>query len=266
MKDQSTEDALHVIETFDALPVERRLEIFRNLSPDAREQLTELVHRPQEIVRKISEEEMFFTIKAVGEDNAPGLIRSTTGKQLRYLLDLDLWKKEMFDTRSAAKWLEIISRMGEEKVLQLVQVADPELIVTVMNRLIKVVIRNPDIDLVEQHDTLPLFTLEDLFFIDFRFREYEEELKSFLETILRWNPEYYFGLMEELAEACNLRAKKQPRNGDKRDLRTKASPSLTRLSPFTNTCRVKPFPAPLRNVRPTMRAFPERPELFWDIR
>jgi hypothetical protein len=226
MKDQSTEEALQVIETFDALPVERRLEIFRNLSPEAREQLMELVQRPQEIVRRISAEEVYFTIKALGEENAPFLIRSTTGRQLQYLLDLDLWKKDMFDTRSAGRWLEIISRMGEEKILQLVQVVDPELLVTVMNRLIRVVIRNPDIDLVEQHDTLPLFTLEDLFFIDFRFREYEEEMKNFLETIFRWNIEYYFGLMEELARGVQLESEEAAKKWRQARLADKGFPEF----------------------------------------
>lgn len=226
MNDQATQDALRVIEDFDALPVERRLEIFRNLSPEARAELAEVVRQPQEIIRNISEEEMLFTIKTLGEEHATTLIRCTTGRQLQYLLDVDLWKKDMFDTRSAARWLEIISGMGEDKILQLVQVADPELIITVMNRLIRVAIRDLDIDLVEQQDSLPLFTLEDLFFIDFKYREYEDELKIFLETIFRWNADYYFGLMQELARGVHLESEEAAKKWRQARLADKGFPEF----------------------------------------
>ena len=250
MKDDTTQDALRVIEMFDALPVERRIDVFKDLSPEAREQLLEVVRRPQEVIRKISEEEMFFTIKALGMENAPALIRSTTGKQLRYLIDLEFWKKNMFEARSAAKWLEIISRMGEEKVLQLMQVADPELIVTVMNRLIKVAIRDLDIDLVEQQDSLPLFTLEDLFYIEFRFREYEDELKNFLELIYRWSPEYYFGLMQELARGVQLESEEAARKWRQARLADKGFPEFEEAMAIYQYLKRDAVQGPLTELSP----------------
>ena len=83
-KPTSTEEAIRIIETFDALPTEQRVEIFRNLSPQAREELIQVTSRPGEITRLISDEEMFFTIKDLGEENALGLVRATTGRQLQY--------------------------------------------------------------------------------------------------------------------------------------------------------------------------------------
>ncbi|MGB6064306.1 MAG: DUF6178 family protein [Desulfomonilaceae bacterium] len=195
----STENAIRIIETFDNLPYEQRAEIFRGLSPKGREELLEVISRPTDIIRNVSEEETFFTVKALGEENAPALITLTTGKQLLYLLDIDLWKKEMLDTYAIAKWLDILARIGEEKMLQFVQVADPELLLAAMDRLIKVKIRNPDIDFVEESDTLPLFTLDDMFYIEFRVPDAEEVLKQFLETLFQWNSQYYLNMLQELA-------------------------------------------------------------------
>ena len=110
----------------------------------------------------------------------------------------------MFDSTSAIRWLEILSSIGEEKMLHLLQTADPQLIITAMNRFITVRTRNPEVDLVEQRDTLPPFTLDDIFFIDFRIRESENVVKNFLATIINWNTGYYFGLMEELATGLHL--------------------------------------------------------------
>jgi hypothetical protein len=212
MKDvESTESAARIIETFDTLPVERRVQIFSELSPEAREELVKVVARPGEIIRRISEEEIFFTIKKLGVDNARGLISLTTGRQLQYLLDLDLWKKEMPNFESAGRWLNMIAEMGEEKILQFVQVADSQLLVSLMNNFVKVRIRNPDIDLVEEKDSLPLFTLDDLFFVNFTVPGSEDALKRFFETIFDWNTEYYFGLMEELSMGVHLESEEEAR-------------------------------------------------------
>jgi hypothetical protein len=195
----SIQEAVRVIRIFDSLSVERRVEIFRSLSAPAREQLISSVLRPGEIMRMISPEEIYFTVKKLGMSDAPGLIAATTGQQLIYLLDIELWKKNMFSTLATARWLDIIASIGEEKMLQFLQTADPELIVTAMSRFLRVQVRNPDLDLVEQLDFLPPYTLDDMFFIDFRLPHHEETIKSLLEALFHWNVDYYFGLMEELA-------------------------------------------------------------------
>jgi len=200
----SREEALKVIETFNSLPLERKLDIFRNLSPKAREDLLGAVARPGEIVRMMSEEEVFWTIKKLGEDQAPQLIALTTGRQLLHLLDIELWKKDMFNAESAARWLEIISRAGDHKILQFVQTVDPELIITALNSLMRVSERDPDMDLLEQMDGLPGFTLDDTFFVEFLLPDLEDLLKGFLQVVYEWNTNYYFGMMRELAWNISL--------------------------------------------------------------
>jgi hypothetical protein len=200
----SNEQAVKVIQSFDALPLERRLEVFRNLSPLARQELARTVSRPEELIRKVSEEEMFFTVKQIGEQDALPLIKLTTGKQLTYLLDIDLWKKEMFDPRAASHWLEILVSLGEDKILQFLQVSDPELIFTALHHFIQVIARNPDTDLMEQYDDLPGFTLDNTYFIHFRDPDTEDNLKFLLETTFRWNTEFYFNLMHELSGGLHL--------------------------------------------------------------
>ncbi|MFC1833253.1 DUF6178 family protein [Thermodesulfobacteriota bacterium] len=197
-KPRSTEEAVQIIETFDILQVDKKIEIFRGLSAQAREELLGVILRPGEIVRKISEEEMFFTVKQLGEENAIGHIALCTGKQLQYILDLDLWTKDVFDPRSAIRWLYLLARAGENKVVQFVQVSDPELVLTILRGFVKVQVVDPDTDLTEQLDYLPDFTLDDTFFIDFPYPGTDEFLKVVVGAIFQWNIEYYAGLMHEL--------------------------------------------------------------------
>ncbi len=196
---ESTREAIRIIESFENLSIDKRLAIFRDLSARSRQELLEAVRRPGEIVRRISPEEMFFTIKELGEENALGIIAMTTGKQFLYLLDIDLWTDDTLNGRSVAHWLKIVSAIGEHKVLQFVQTADPEMIVSAMSLFLTVKVRDPDVDLLENVDSLPPFTMDDTFFVDFRFPEHEDILKNLLDAIFRWNPHYYYGLMKELA-------------------------------------------------------------------
>ncbi len=195
----STEDeALSVIRAFDNLPVERQVAIFRDLSPKARMDLLTTVTHPERIVRRMAPEEVLVTIKQVGEADSLPLIALTTGKQFRYILDLELWRKEEIDVEAAGRWFEILSRIGEGKVLQFSQVSDPELVLTVMSKFVRVKARNPDIDIMEQMDSLPIFTMDDTFFIEFLSPRWEDPVRTVLEAIFEWNHTFYFRIMEEL--------------------------------------------------------------------
>ena len=200
---KSTKQALHIIETFDNLSLKQRMEVFRELSSEARESLLEVISRPNEIMRSLSLQETYFTIKQISEEHALALITYTTGKQLQYIFDLELWNKEQFEMHAAAKWLEIINGIGDEKVLQFVQICEPELLITILHKFVRVDIRNPEIDLTEQSDTLPSFTLDDIFFVDFLDRISEPTIRKVLETIFDWNTDYYFSIMEELARGIH---------------------------------------------------------------
>ncbi len=161
------------------------------------------VSHPVDIVQRISPEEIFFTIKELHED-APNLIAHTSGKQLLYFLDIDMWKKEVFDLNATGRWFRLLADAGDDKILQHVRVTEPHLLVTAMSHFIRVAIRNPDVDLLEQRDELPPFTLDDLFFIDFLSPEHEDIIRKYLDVIFRWNTRMYFSLMEEIARGIHL--------------------------------------------------------------
>ncbi|MGD9818086.1 MAG: DUF6178 family protein [Desulfomonilaceae bacterium] len=193
------DDYLKVIDQFNALTINQKVEIFGNLAPKAREDLIDSISRPSEIIRRISEEEMFFTIKDLGEENAKKLITLTTSRQLLYLLDIDLWTRNDLNLTSISKWFQILVSIGDEKILQFVQVCDPELLCSILNKTITVKSRNPDVDLTEQLDFLPPFTLDNNFFIDFKIHGIEDYVKDFLDCIFRYDSNYYFKIVQSLA-------------------------------------------------------------------
>ncbi len=204
MRQNDIDEAIAVIDKFDLLPLEKRLEVFRELSPAARAALLDAVKRPQDIMRELAEEEVYFTIKHAPAEMVQGILKRTTGNQLTYLIDLEFWKKEMFNPRSAANWLENIAELGEEKILHFVQVTDPELIILALGKLIKVHAYDPEIDMVEQGDSLPPYTLDNVFFIEFMNPGHQAFVEPILETLINWKKEYYFSLMQEIAFGLHM--------------------------------------------------------------
>jgi hypothetical protein len=201
---RSTNEAIDVLQRFESLPLEKRLEIFGGLSAEARNELVQVLHRPGEIIRRVSEEEMYFTIKELGPERALDLIASTTGKQLQYLLDIELWDKDALDAEAARRWIEILAAIGVEKVIQFIQVVDDELLQACLHQLIRVTPRDPDVDLLEQLDSLPHFTLDEYFFIEFMAPDSEESAKRVLEAVFHWSPEAHYRLMVSLMSASYL--------------------------------------------------------------
>jgi hypothetical protein len=243
-KDDPRNDALPVIERFDSLPLARRLEIFKELSAEAREELVRLVTNPGEMIRRIAAEEMYLTIKELGEQNAPALISLTTGKQLLYVLDIELWKRDMFNAEAAARWLETLAGLGEEKILQFVQVADPELVLSAIRPFVKVSLRDPDQDLLEQQDSLPQFTLDDMFFVEFLVPHLEETLRSILDLVFRWNSHFYFGLMEHLSSGASLEDEEMALKWRKARLADKGFPEFDEALQIYNYLRRESLSGP----------------------
>jgi hypothetical protein len=243
----SREEALRVVAAFDSLPVSRRVEIFNQLSAEAREELVRIVANPGEIIRKISEEEMYLSIKELGEDNAPALLSLTTGRQLLYALDIELWKKDMFNEEAAARWLEILAGLGEEKILQFVQAADPELVLSAIRPLVKVALRDPDEDLLEQQDYLPVFTLDDTFYVEFRVPHLADTVKNIMDAVFRWNPHFYFGLMEHLSIGANQDDEDMALKWRRARLADKGFPEFDEAVQIYNYFRRESLSPPLRD-------------------
>lgn len=188
-----------LIQSIHSLPLEKQLDIFMLLPPVAREAFVGNVAKPREILCHVSEEEFFFTVKQLGETNALELLTHCTDSQLLYSIDLEFWKKDMLDFTAAIRWLRIIATLGEDRIVQFVKVVDPELLVSVFRSLVRVQARDPDLDLLDQSDTLPLFTLDDTFFVEFLLDDVEDLMRTFFEQIFYWDSTYYFSLMHSLA-------------------------------------------------------------------
>jgi hypothetical protein len=196
---KSTLTDLEILEQCKELTPERQAQLFHLLSPEAREQLVTVTENPENFLRRISPEDIYFTVRHLEPENSMSIISACSVEQLLYVLDLELWRRDVLDPKASQKWIELITLAGFGKIAQFLEYCDPELVVAVMNNLIDVTARNFDTDLIEQMDDLRIETLEDLFLIYFKDPDSEFFLRTFFDSAFAWNPYYYLDLMSSLA-------------------------------------------------------------------
>jgi hypothetical protein len=152
------------------------------------------------LVPALPEQEIFLTVKEVGERDSLELLSLTTPEQFQYLLDLEFWKRDQLDIEKVLHWMELLLESGEKKLAQFIQTADLEFIALILKKFIRVATLEGE--QTERIDSLPLFTLDQFYFIDFKGVKTREVFEPFLKTFSRINGEGYRRLMEALI--CGL--------------------------------------------------------------
>lgn len=194
------EDPVKAQQVFQSLPVENQLELVLRSRGKERLHTLFLSDHPETLVQSLPEQEVFLTVKEVGEKDCLDLISLTTPEQFQYLLDLELWKRDQLDPEKVLHWMEILLESGDKKVAQLIRTTDSEFIALLLKKFIRVT--TIEGELTEKMDEIPLFTLDQFYFIDFKGVKTREVFEPFLKVFYRIDPEGYRRLMEGLI--CEL--------------------------------------------------------------
>lgn len=150
------------------------------------------------LVKNLSNQELFLTLKASSLDLVVELLSYAKGTQIQFLLDLDTWYKDRIKPERVLSWIYLLFHAGEDKVLEWLKVADWDYLIAIFQKFIKVYKRPDEIDLLEAMDFLPPYTLDDFYFIDFKNAEYEFYFRRMIEIIREEMSETYFSLMESI--------------------------------------------------------------------
>ncbi|MCX8041785.1 MAG: DUF6178 family protein [Thermodesulfobacteriaceae bacterium] len=150
------------------------------------------------LVKNLSNQELFLTLKASSLDLVVELLSYAKGTQIQFLLDLDTWYKDRIKPERVLSWIYLLFHAGEDKVLEWLKVADWDYLIAIFQKFIKVYKRPDEVDLLEAMDFLPPYTLDDFYFIDFKNPEYEFYFRRMIEIIREEMSETYFSLMESI--------------------------------------------------------------------
>ncbi len=190
------EDPKEAQKIFNSLPVKDQLDIVLRAWGKERLYHLFLSEHPEQLVQQLPELEVFLTVKEVGEKDCLDLISLTTPEQFQYMLDLDFWKRDQLDPEKVLHWMEILLESGEKKVAQFIHSTDPGLIGLLLKKFLQVITLEGEP--IEVRDRVPLFTLDQHYFIDFKGKGVREIFQPFLEILYRVDEKGYRRLLDSL--------------------------------------------------------------------
>jgi hypothetical protein len=108
-----------------------------------REELLSLVPFPEQVIPRMPEGELCFTVKAIGLADAPWLLAYATPEQVVACIDLDGWSGLLPDREAMDGWVDALAEAGPEPFMRSVLALDPEVVVMYLRNRILVVLK-PD--------------------------------------------------------------------------------------------------------------------------
>jgi hypothetical protein len=164
------------------LPAKRRVELIVG-RPDA-----------QEVMAVLDANDFFYTVQEIGPDDSLSVLALATEEQLNHLFDIEWWRKDTLQPAKALAWVDRLRQAGGPKLLEWLSMADFELLVSLFKHWLTVDTAPEDIDLIEAAENLPKMTLDDLYFWESKYPQYDELMTYVLTRIFEVN----YGFFKEL--------------------------------------------------------------------
>jgi len=171
------------------IPAKRRLEL--------------IVERPdaQSVVAALDANDFFHTVQEIGADDSLPLLALAGLEQLNHLFDVDWWRRDTLEPAKALIWMERLWKAGGSNLFEWLSSADFELLISLFKQWVTVDMAPEDIDLVEAVETLPNRTLDDTYFWESRYPQYEDLVAHLLTMIFETNYGFFKELMNSVIYA-----------------------------------------------------------------
>jgi hypothetical protein len=174
------------------LPAERQVELALSLGWDDRLRVIKASDLAEEVVRALPPEEVLLTIKGVGPDDALPILAHTSPEQFRFLLDVELWKRDQLDEAKVIEWLHHMLACGESRIVEFATTADLELLAIILRKLLYLI---PNEEGVQIPEGLPCIMPDDFFTILANFPEEAENTRLLLRVIREADRDLFYKLL-----------------------------------------------------------------------
>ncbi len=151
--------------------------------------------RSLDLVRGLSSESLFYTLKEVGLTDAGGLLGLASPEQVRDMMDLDCWRKDRLDGQRLLSWLMFLDEAGSGKLAEWALQADVELLVWLVKRHCEVV-RKADVEHEPDFNPGRYFSFDDQYLLRFVGDE-EPILGLLLERLRVLDYRFYTHILEQ---------------------------------------------------------------------
>lgn len=152
--------------------------------------------KPKTLIQSLPEEDFFWIIKRVGPEDCLPILELASEEQWHYLLDLEIWEKDILDTGRTLIWLKRLGGADSKRLSDWLFAEGRNLLSLLFYRTAEVVIKDGDkyADLSEGY-----FTLDGRFYIKAFRAEDRESVEGLLRVMADKDYENYQAFLYGLA-------------------------------------------------------------------
>jgi hypothetical protein len=148
------------------------------------------------VARLLPEEDIYFMVKEVGEEDALPVLAIISEKQLQYLFDMEWWRGDKFLPQKAMDWLLWVEKANDQQLLHWFLTEDFDQKVMVLQSLIKVFKKDEMTDQYDGVEGLGHFTLDGVYDIFLKVEDAAPLLKNLLKLLYSEDQKVFYALME----------------------------------------------------------------------
>jgi len=112
-----------------ALPLDDQVALVCETPVARRAELLDLLRAPEQVIPRLPEAELCFTVKAIGLADAGWVLAHATDEQMQSCVDLDAWGPEDApDRERLSAWMSALLEGGDDALLRAVHALDAELL------------------------------------------------------------------------------------------------------------------------------------------
>lgn len=174
------------------VPARKRLELILQRSDAA------------SVVAAMEVRDFYFSVQEIGPDDALALLAMAKVEQLTHLFDIEWWEADHVRASTAIEWLDRVERASEHNLLAWLYQADFELLATLFKKWVRVELMPEDVDPAEARERLPRNTIDDAYFWEPLYPQYEDLLTRMLSLLFEVHPAFYRELMNTVMWAPDV--------------------------------------------------------------
>jgi len=184
-------------ELLDNLSIDEKRKLVKCAHGKERQELLLLIPEGEKLCRELPNEEFFYTLKEIGEEDSELLLTYGSNEQIQFVLDMELWQKDLIEPERIYKWFPLVTKDNMEKSVRFFREGDAKFLLSIFYYLIRVKTLPEDMDPLESD--LPPFTLDGVYHIEFICPPSCEALvMQNLKTMLNSDKELYYFIMESM--------------------------------------------------------------------
>jgi hypothetical protein len=163
-------------------------------SLSGREILDQIMDRdnPRQLVQHLSNQDFFWLIKRIGEEDCLPLLELASEDQWQYLLDLELWRRDRLNLEQSSQWLARLQEADSRRLVRWLYGEGQILAYYHLFKSIQVEIRDHDAvyDIREG-----FFTVDGVYYVRVLDKEHRETTENILRTMAEEDAERYQALL-----------------------------------------------------------------------